>query len=304
MSDDDLVLETAFADRAGECLAVSPLVRRIVAPNPGPFTFKGTCTYLVGRGEVAVIDPGPDSAEHLAAILGAIGGETVSHIVVTHTHRDHSPAARALKAATGAPIVGCGPHGAARARVTGGGPALDSSGDREHRPDRELAEGEEVAGPGWTLRTVPTPGHTSNHLAFALPQENALFSGDHVMAWSTTVVAPPDGAMGDYMASLEKLKARQEAVYWPGHGGPVRDPPRFVRALIHHRRLREAAILARLEAGDRTIGAMVPVIYKGLAEALRGAAALSVLAHVEDLVARGLVATDGPPTLEAEYRLA
>jgi glyoxylase-like metal-dependent hydrolase (beta-lactamase superfamily II) len=300
---DDLPLDTAFSAAAGACETVSPLVRRIVAGNPGPFTFKGTCSYIVGKGRVAVIDPGPDLPEHVEALLTAVRGETVTHILVSHTHRDHSPAARALKAATGAPIVGCGPHRTARPPADGER-SLEASGDRDYAPDSELREDDAVFGPGWTLRALATPGHLANHLCFALPEENALFSADHVMAWSTTVVAPPSGSMGDYMASLEKLKGRAERIYWPGHGGPVRDPPRFVRALIHHRRQREASILARLAAGDRTIPAIVSAIYQGLSPALQGAAALSVLAHLENLVAREVVVADGPPTLAGGYRLA
>jgi glyoxylase-like metal-dependent hydrolase (beta-lactamase superfamily II) len=298
---DDLTFDRDFSAPAGECIALSPLVRRVVAPNPGPFTFTGTCSYVVGRGRVAVIDPGPDDAGHVAALLAAVRGETVTHIVVSHTHRDHSPAARALKAATGAPIVGCGVHRAARA--PGAGDRLEASGDVDHAPDEALREGEAVAGAGWTLQAVETPGHLANHLCFALPEENALFSADHVMAWSTSVVAPPAGSMRDYMASLEKLMRRGERIYWPGHGGPVRQPQPYVAALIAHRQGREAAILARLAAGDRTIAAMVPEIYEGLAPALHGAAALSVLAHLEDLVARGVVATDGPPALASEFRI-
>jgi glyoxylase-like metal-dependent hydrolase (beta-lactamase superfamily II) len=304
MSGDELVFQTDFVGESGESVELSPLVRRIVAPNPGPFTFKGTCTYVIGRGRIAVLDPGPDSDEHVEAILRAVRGETVSHIVVTHTHRDHSPAARALKAATGALIVGCGPHRSSRQLALGETHRLDSSGDTAHAPDSELREGDAVEGPGWSLRALATPGHTVNHLAFAFPEENALFSGDHVMGWSTTIVAPPDGSMGDYMASLEKLRDRPETIYWPGHGGPVRDPQRFVRALAHHRRQREASILNRLAAGDRTIPALVAAIYQGLKPALVGAAGLSVFAHLEDLVRRGAVMTEGAPDLRGEYWLA
>jgi glyoxylase-like metal-dependent hydrolase (beta-lactamase superfamily II) len=209
-----------------------------------------------------------------------------------------------VKAATGAPIVGCGPHRRARPLTLGETNALEGSGDLDYRPDTELTDGDAVSGPGWTLAAVATPGHTANHLAFALPQEQALFSADHVMAWSTTVVAPPDGSMTEFMASLDRLRGRDETVYWPGHGGPVREPQRLVRALSHHRRQREASIVNRLAAGDRTIPEIVAAIYQGLAPALRGAAGLSVFAHLEDLVTRGLVATDGPPTLASEYRLA
>lgn len=301
---DTLTFDRDMTVTAGPCAALSPLVRRLVAPNPGPFTFTGTCTYVVGQGKVAVIDPGPALPGCIEAVLDATRGETVTHIVVSHTHKDHSPAARALQAATGAPIVGCGPHRRSRPLADGESNPLEASGDLEHRPDAEMREGDAIDGPGWTLKAVETPGHTANHLAFALPQERALFCADHVMAWSTTIVAPPDGSMSDYMASLDKLRLRDEAVYWPGHGGPVRDPPRFVRALAHHRRQREASVLNRLAAGDRTIAAMVPVLYQGLAPGLMAAAGLSVFAHLEDLVGRGLVATDGAPTLGGEYRLA
>jgi glyoxylase-like metal-dependent hydrolase (beta-lactamase superfamily II) len=301
---DDLTFDRNFSAPAGECIALTPLVRRVVAPNPGPFTFTGTCSYIVGRGQVAIIDPGPDLPEHVAALLAAVRGETVTHIVVSHTHRDHSPAARTLKAATGAPIVGCGAHRAARALGAGESDRLEASGDTGHAPDQELREGDAVAGPGWSLRALETPGHAANHLCFALGEESTLFSADHVMAWSTSVVAPPAGSMRDYMASLDKLAGRDERIYWPGHGGPVREPQPYVAALIGHRRRREAAILARLAAGDRTIAALVPAIYEGLAPALHGGAALSVLAHLEDLVARGVVAADGPPALMSEYRLA
>ncbi len=292
------------APASGRVEAVSPLVRRLVCPNAGPFTQSGTCTYVVGHGHVAVIDPGPDHPEHRAALLAALDGETIAAILVTHTHRDHSPGARPLQAATGAPIVGCGQHRPARAVRGLEQGRLDAAGDADHRPDRELAEGESATGPGWTLTALATPGHTMNHLAFAFAEEDALFSGDHVMAWSTSIVAPPDGAMGPYMASLEKLRGRSETVYWPGHGGPVRDPQRFVRGLLGHRRAREAGILERVSAGERTIPGLVAALYSGLDPMLRPAAALSVFAHLEDLVERGRIATDGPPALDSEYRPA
>ena len=300
----DLAFDLDFPVGAGACVELSPLVRRVVAGNPSPYTFKGTNSYIVGRGKVAILDPGPDLPEHVDALLDAVRGETVTHIVVSHTHRDHSPASRALKAATGAQIVGCGVHRSARPLAESEINLLEASADAEYRPDLELAEGHAVEGPGWRLGAVETPGHMANHVCFALPQERALFSADHVMAWSTSIVAPPDGSMSDFMASLEKLRGREEAVYWPGHGGPVKDPQRFVRALAHHRRQRETSILNRLAAGDRKIGEIVPAIYQGLAPPLRGAAGLSVFAHLEDLVARGVVASDGPPTLTGEYRLA
>jgi glyoxylase-like metal-dependent hydrolase (beta-lactamase superfamily II) len=299
---DEFAVDHDFKAAPGAVDEVTPSVRRLVAPNPGPFTFTGTCTYIIGRGRVAIIDPGPADGRHVAAILAAVAGETVSHVVVTHTHRDHSPAARMIAAETGAPIAGCLPHRLSRPVALGEFNPLDASGDADHAPDLPMQEGDAISGSGWTLTAVATPGHTANHLAFAFPQENALFSGDHVMGWSTTIVAPPDGAMADYMASLDKLRGRGEAVYWPGHGGPIREPQRYVRGLLTHRRQRETAILARIADGDETIEAIVPRLYEGLAPALRGAAALSVFAHLEDLVARGLVKTDGPPALDGRYR--
>lgn len=299
----ELAFDLNFEPVPGEPVRVSDRIRRVVAPNPGPFTFRGTSSYIVGAGRVAILDPGPDIPSHVEALLDAVRGETVTHVVVSHTHRDHSPAARTIGAATGAPIVGCGPHRSARALGLGEANPLEASADGEHRPDREMAEGDVIEGPGWRLAAVETPGHTANHLCFALLEEGALFSADHVMAWSTSIVAPPDGAMGPYMASLEKLRSRSESVYWPGHGGPVRDPGRFVRGLIGHRRAREASILKRLASGDRTIPAIVRATYQGLAPALVRAAGLSVMAHLEDLVGRGLVATDGPPRLDGTYRL-
>lgn len=294
MQDNDAPdFDRSFDAPAGVPVQVSPLVCRLVAGNASPFTFTGTCTYLVGERALAVIDPGPDDPAHVEAILRAAAGKPISHIVVTHTHKDHSPGARLLQARTGAPIVGCGPHRAARDLMAGEANALEASSDHEHRPDREMADGEEIAGDGWTLEAVATPGHTANHLAFALKEENALFSGDHVMAWSTSIVAPPDGSMTDYMASLEKLKERGDGIYWPGHGGPVQEPGRFVRAMIQHRRQREMAILRRIALGPQTIPQLVERLYEGIRPELKGAAALSVLAHLEDLTLRGLVVRQG-----------
>jgi len=304
-ADEPLDLDRDPGATAGELLQVSPLIRRLIAGNGGPMTFTGTCSYIVGRGRVAIIDPGPDDPDHVERLLAAVAGETVTDIVVTHTHRDHSPAARAVQAATGARIVGCGPHRPARDLVLGELNPLDASADRNHAPDLVMSDGDAVSGPGWTLAAIETPGHTANHLAFALPEAEALFSGDHVMAWSTTVVAPPDGSMAAYMASIETLRARDDRVYWPGHGGPVRDPQRFLRGLVQHRRLREAAILGCLQRDHETIAAMVPVIYQDLPVGLRGAAALSVLAQLEDLVIRGIVHCDDPtPLLSSRYALS
>lgn len=279
---------------------VLPLVRRVVAPNAGPFTYKGTCSYIVGAGEVAIVDPGPDDPRHVGALLAAIEGERLACVLVTHTHRDHSPAARALKAATGAMITGCAPY-APPPDIRVMGPGLDASHDPAYAPDAALTKGARIDLGGATIETLETPGHTQNHLCFALLEERALFTGDHVMGWSTTVVAPPDGSMTDYMESIERLRLRDDAIYWPGHGDPVRDPPRYLRALMHHRRAREAAILQRLEAGDDTIPAMVARIYESVDRRLHGAAAMNVLAHLEDLVARGIVVSDGPLTLTGRY---
>jgi glyoxylase-like metal-dependent hydrolase (beta-lactamase superfamily II) len=285
---------------SGVLTRLSPLVRRLVARNASPFTFTGTCSYIVGEGEVAIVDPGPADETHVAALLAAVAGERVSHIVVTHRHRDHAAAAPMLREKTRAPIVGAHAHAARE----GAPPPLRAAHDPAYAPDAALADGERIEGRGFTLECVATPGHAANHLCFALAQEKALFSGDHVIAWSTSIVAPPDGSMADYMASLDKLASRDEAIYWPGHGGPVREPKLRLRALVRHRRRREAAILARLETGAATIPEIVAKAYAGLSPALIGAASLSTLAHLEDLVARGLVASDGAPTLSARYCLA
>ena len=298
---DEISFDRSVIEPTGQAITISPLVRRLVAPNGGPFTFTGTCTYLVGQGDVAVIDPGPELDAHLDALITAIGTARVSAIVVTHTHKDHSPLSRRLKALTGAPLIGCGPHQAARELGEGETNMLDASADHDHIPDRLMQDGEEFEGEGFTLQAVATPGHTMNHLAFALRQENALFSGDHVMAWSTSIVAPPDGSMGAYMASLERLMARDETIYWPGHGGPVKEPGRFVRGLLSHRRMREATIAERVQAGDRYIVSIVEKLYAGLDPKLKGAAALSVFAHLEDMVARGLVRTEDGARLDGEY---
>jgi glyoxylase-like metal-dependent hydrolase (beta-lactamase superfamily II) len=288
----------------GHLEQLSPLVRRWVLPNPSPFTCTGTCCYVVGRGRVAVIDPGPGRPGEAEALLAALGREQVTQIIVTHTHRDHSPGARVLAALTGAKISGCGPHRAARALNLGERSVLDASADHAHAPDLILREGDVLAGEGFTLETIETPGHTMNHLAFACREEMALFSGDHVMAWSTTIVAPPDGAMGAYMGSLEKLRGRSETVYWPGHGGPVKDPQRYLRAIIGHRKMRESSILAALVERPAGIPALVERLYEGLNPALKGAAALSVFAHLEDLAGRGQVLADGALTLEAVFAAA
>jgi len=273
---------------AGVLTQASARVRRLVAPNPSAFTFTGTCTYILGQGEVAVADPGPDSDAHLAALMAATRGERIAFILVTHTHRDHSGLAAKLKAATGAQLLG------ARAHVFHTGPekGLDASHDATYAPDRALGEGDALAFDDVTLTTLETPGHAANHLCFALEEEKSVLTGDHVMAWSTSVIAPPDGHMGDYMASLEKLRARDDVTFWPGHGGPVTDPARYLRALVGHRRQREAAILARLDSGVATIPEIVASAYPGLDPRLVKAAGLSTLAHLQDLMRRGLAAQE------------
>ena len=273
----------------GEVEPLEPLVRRVLAPNGSPFTYTGTQTYLVGGPDgVAVIDPGPAEADHLAALERAIGGAPVVAILCTHTHRDHSPAAAPLAERTGAPVVGCAPLA-----LDTGGPRADAPFDRTYAPDTVLADGDQVSGPGWTLTAVATPGHTSNHLCFALEGTGALFTGDHVMGWSTTVVAPPDGDMADYMASLDKLRARGDRVYYPAHGPAVGNPRQLVRGMIGHRRQRERQIRKLLGESPQDIAAMVPRMYKGVNEYLWPAAGLSVLAHLIDLERRGVVARSG-----------
>ena len=267
---------------------IGPLVRRILAPNPSPFTYTGTQTYVVGEGEVAVIDPGPNVEEHVAAIVQALAGERVTAILATHTHHDHSPAGRPLKALTGAPIIGCAPLA-----LNDDGPRADAGFDGDHVPDRILMDGESLSGPGWTLTAVATPGHTSNHLCYALEQAGGLFTGDHVMGWSTTVIAPPDGDMAAYMASLEKLMGLGDKVYYPAHGEPIEQPQRLVRGLIGHRKQREGQILRLLGEGPQLIPDMVARMYVGVDQRLHVAAGRSVLAHLYELRDRGRVRDDG-----------
>lgn len=281
---DDIIAKAPY----GKVERLSPLVRRVLAHNPSPFSFTGTGTYIVGNGTVAVIDPGPAEPAHVAALTEALGDETVSHIVVTHTHRDHSPAAIPLKAATGAPIVGCTPLALAEM-----GPKVEEGFDPTYAPDQVLQDGETVSGPGWTLTAVHTPGHTSNHLCYALAEEKALFSGDHVMGWSTSVVTPPDGSMTAYVDSLRKLLDRDDDIYYPTHGAAVTEPKRLVRGLITHRKQREGQILKLLGQGAKPIPALVAVMYANVAPILHPAAGRSVLAHLIDLHARGLVDVEG-----------
>jgi len=279
---------------------VSPMIRRVVAKNPGPFTFHGTGTYIIGRGEVAVIDPGPLIDEHVDALCAAVAGETVSHILVTHTHRDHSPATAPFKQATGAPSYAFGPH-VAGTYWRGKDGEESHGGDTDFSPDHLVADGDIIEGPGWTFEAVHTPGHTDNHLCFALKEEDTLFSGDQVMGWSTTVVSPPDGDMGDYIQSLRKLMGRDDATYWPTHGPAITAPQPHVAALIAHREQREVVIADALAAGTSQISHLVAAMYRDVPEKLHRAAARTVHSHLIHMIETGRAACDGAPTAEADY---
>lgn len=277
---------------------VSPRIRRLIAPNPGPFTFTGTGTYIIGAGaDVAVIDPGPMDDAHLAALVEATKDQRVAAVLITHTHLDHVPLARPFAAATGATVYAAQPP----AR---GGASLDEDEAVDFRPDILLADGEAIAGDGWTLRTVPTPGHASNHLAFWFEEEHALFSGDHVMGWSTTVVAPPDGDMLAYLDSLRRVIDLDPAIIWPTHGPPITETRPFLAAYLNHRLERESQVLARLAAGDRRIRDMTPVLYAAVEPRLWPAASLSIWAHLIALEKQGRVRAAPAPTLEADWILA
>ena len=282
---------------------VSPLIQRVIAHNPGPFTFTGTGTYITGRDEpgagVAVIDPGPADDAHLEALLAAIQGRRVTHVLVTHTHRDHSPLARPFAEATGATILAARPP-AQEVHASG---ALEEDEDDDFAPDVILMGGEVIEGDGWTVEALFTPGHASNHMAFVLRDENALFSGDHVMGWSTSVVAPPDGDMADYMDSLDVVIARGFSTLWPTHGAPIMDPEPFLLAYRDHRLAREAQVLERLTAGDRRIADIVPALYAAVDRRLWPAASLSILAHLAKLEREGRVRAEPSATLDADWTL-
>ena len=280
-----------------------PGLARIVCENPSPFTFHGTNTYLMGESRVAVIDPGPADDAHLEAIVKAIGGRPVSHIIVTHTHADHSPLAKPLQEKIGATILAEGPHRPARPLNIGEVNPLDASADIDFAPDTALAHGDIIEGDGWRLKALFTPGHTANHMAFGWEGTDYLIPGDHVMAWATSIVAPPDGAMADYMASLDVLLAEPQTTYFPGHGGRLENARAFTRALRAHRKMRETAVLDQVRKGKRTIPEMVAVIYASTDKRLHKAAGLSVMAHLEDLVARGRVETDGAVAVDGQFRV-
>ena len=294
----DISFEYGRADR------LSPLIRRVICNNPGPFTYTGSGTYIVGRdkGPLAVIDPGPMNTAHLDALVAAIGGARVSDILITHTHSDHCGGARAFADRVGAPIRGAGPHPVREKHLDA--PALDEGADYAFRPDILLGDGRKIAGEGWTIEAVATPGHLSNHLCFALVEEQALFTGDHIMGWATSVVAPPDGDMGAYFESLDKLLAREDRIYYPTHGAPILKPNAFVRAVRTHRRIRDGQILDQLKKGRTRIKYIVPEMYADVDKRLHGAAALNVLAHLIRLVKTGAVTCDGEPGMGSEYRLA
>jgi glyoxylase-like metal-dependent hydrolase (beta-lactamase superfamily II) len=296
-----LDFDTQFDPTYGEAIELAAGVLRLTVNNPGPFTFHGTNSYIVGRDTLAIIDPGPEDEAHYSALLQAIGGRPVSHIFVSHTHRDHSPLASRLVRETGAITAAEGPHRPARPLRIGEINPLDASADTDFSPDLTLQDNSVTDGDGWAIRTILTPGHTANHAVFALEGTGILFSADHVMAWATSIVAPPDGAMADYMASLDRLLERDDRIFLPGHGGPVRKPRAFMRGLKTHRKMRERAIIERLGQGDRTIGDLVKAIYRDTDPRLYGAAGLSVLAHLEDLVTRGMAMTEGDPSIDGVF---
>ncbi|MCB2112729.1 MAG: MBL fold metallo-hydrolase [Parvularculaceae bacterium] len=287
----------------GRADRLTPLVRRVICDNPGPYTYTGSGTYLIGAEgrDLAVIDPGPMNAAHIDALAAAVGGARVSDVLVTHTHSDHCGGARAFADRVGAPVRGARAHPVRDKKDDA--PALDEGADYAYSPDEVLKDGDVVAGDGWTIETVATPGHLSNHLCFALKEEAALFTGDHIMGWSTTVVAPPDGDMTAYLESLEKLLARDETIYYPTHGAPVTRPKPFVRAIRTHRLIRDGQILDQLKKGRTRIRDITAAIYADIDRRLHGAAALNVYAHLIRLVARGDVVCDGEPSIKGEYRL-
>ena len=285
----------------GEVAEVAPGIRRIVAENPSPFTLYGTGTYIVGRGEVAVIDPGPADPAHISLLLEGLEGESISHILVTHTHTDHSPGCRLLQEHTDAKTYAYGPHGSGKLEQ---GVPVEEGGDMDFQPDQLVCDGEILEGGDWSIKCVHTPGHTSNHMCYQLRERKALFTGDHVMGWSTSIISPPDGDMGAYIASLQKLLERDDAVYWPTHGPSIEDPKPHVRGFIAHRRRREEQILDCIGRGVHQIQDMVPLIYTELPEFMYPAAARSVLASVVHLVGKGQLRTAGEVQLAARYLLA
>ena len=284
----------------GAVTQLTPLVRRVIARNPSPFTFHGTCTYIIGHGQVAIIDPGPDDEAHIDALLNAVRGETVTHTFVTHTHRDHSPAAAAIKRSTGATTFAFAAHGGPRPAV-----GVEEGADLDFQPDQKMGDGDRVSGFNWTIAAVHTPGHTANHLCFDLNEEATLFSGDHVMGWSTTVIAPPDGSMADYLASLRKLLSRNDALFRPTHGPAITDPKPLVRAYLNHRAQRTTQVQQCLDSGSNSIDEIVASIYADHDPRLHRAAAHSILAHLIAMIDDGRVRCDDTqPTLESHFLTA
>ena len=291
------VKDIDFAYGASDRLA--PGIRRVIANNPGPYTYTGSGTYIIGEGETAVIDPGPDDEAHLEALLAELKGERVSHILVTHTHLDHCGLARKFSEATGAPIFGFSAHPVKDKNADA--PALDEGADYSYAPDKIIGDGAVIEGANWRIEAVATPGHLSNHLCFALPEQKALFTGDHIMGWATTVVAPPDGDMSAYIESLDKLLARDDAIYFPTHGAPIENPKRFVRAVRTHRLMRDAQIIEQLKKGRTEIAEITAAMYADVDKRLHRAAALNVLAHLIRLVDCGAASCDGAPDMKARY---
>ncbi|MCP4933433.1 MAG: MBL fold metallo-hydrolase [bacterium] len=293
----------------GVATPLSPLLRRFVAHNPGPLTFKGTNVYVLGHGEVAIIDPGPDDETHIAALLASLQGEIITRIFLTHTHKDHSGGLARLQARTGAQTYGFCTSGAPRGayqrneagQLAPSGELVTGFADLGFKPDHPLDDGGQVMGEGWTLRAVHTPGHAPDHLCYCLLEEKALFTGDHIMPWSTSVVAPPEGNMRDYMASLSDLSNRDDELYLPGHGGRVRKPRRLVRAYVLHRQWREQSILKAIKEGYEQVNDILPLLYKGLDDALITAASLSILAHLEHLLDKGKLQKDKGDGLDARF---
>ncbi len=282
----------------GQSSELSPIIRRIIAENPSSFTFHGTGTYILGRGNVAIIDPGPMIDGHIDALMKAIEGETVTHLLITHTHMDHSPAAAIIKEKTGAKTYGFGPHGSGNPEVE-----REEGGDMDFVPDVAIKDGDVIQGDGWSCEAIYTPGHLSNHICFSLREEKALFTGDHVMGWSTTVVSPPDGDMSAYMNSLEKLLDRDDEIYWPTHGPAITDTKPFVEALISHRHDRMDQARTCLDTGPKTISEMVAVMYADVPKHLHPAAARSLFSHLIHMVNTGEVDAGEEATETSLYRL-
>ena len=295
--------DRSFDPRYGERVELLPGLCRVTARNPGPFTFHGTNSYILGQKHLVVVDPGPADEEHVNTLLSLTDGAQIEAILVTHTHVDHSPAARMLQQRSGAKIIGCAPHRAARPLMEGEVNPLDASGDKDYAPDQEYQDGDVFEAAGIKFEAIATPGHTANHMCFALSGEDVLISGDHVMAWSTSIVAAPDGSMRDYMASIDKLLARSETTYLPGHGGTISDALTYVEQLKQHRLSREASILNELGTQPRSIPEIVAKLYADVDPKLHGAAGLSVFAHLEDLTERGRTVADPSLALDATFRL-